>query len=68
MSMDMYRRQVAQIRDGIAKLMDQKARLVQKAADAGKKSLSARSAANKTSSTSTIQSKLREAGRYAESL
>ena len=64
--MDMYRRQVAQIRDGIAKLMDQKARLVQKAADAGKKSLSARSAANKTSSTSTIQSKLREAGRYAE--
>ena len=66
MSMDMYRRQVAQIRDGIAKAMEQKAREVQKAADAGKKSLSARSAASKTSTTSTLQSKLREASRYAE--
>ena len=61
MSVDMYRRQVTQILDGIAKAMDQKAKEVQKAADAGKKSLAARSAANKTSTTSILQSKLREA-------
>lgn len=66
MSIDMYRRQVAQIREGIAKLMEQKSREVQKAADAGKKSLSASSAATKASSSSTLQSKLREVARYAE--
>lgn len=66
MNIDMYRRQVAQIRDGIAKVMEQKAREVQRAADAGKKSLSARSAVSKSSSASTIQSKLREAHRYSE--
>lgn len=66
MSVDMYRRQVAQVRDGIAKIMDQKAKEVQKAADAGRKSLSAQSAVSKSSSLSTIQSKLREATRYAD--
>lgn len=66
MNADIYRRQVAQIRDGIAKAMEKKAREVQKAADAGKKSLSAQSAASKTNSISIIQSKLRDAGRYAE--
>lgn len=66
MSIDLYRRQVTQIRASISKVMEQKARQVQKAADAGKKSLSARSAITKNSSASTIQSKLREAHRYAE--
>ncbi|MCY1294661.1 hypothetical protein D9M70_439660 [compost metagenome] len=66
MSIDMYRRQVIQIRSGIAKLTEQKAREAQKAADAGKKSLIAQSAASKASSTSTFQAKLREASRYAD--
>lgn len=66
MSIDMYRRQVTQIRSGIAKLMEQKAREVQKAADVGKKSLTAQSVANRASSTSTFQTKLREASRYAD--
>lgn len=59
MSIDMYRRQATQFRTSIAKLMDQKARELKKAADAGKKSLTAQSAASKTSSTSTLQTKLR---------
>lgn len=66
MSIDMYRRQATQFRTSIAKLMDQKARELKKAADAGKKSLTAQSAASKTSSTSTLQTKLREATRYAD--
>ncbi|WP_233237286.1 hypothetical protein [Bordetella sp. LUAb4] len=66
MSIDMYRRQVIQLRTNIAKLTEQKAREVQKAADAGMKSIAAAAAASKTSSTSTAQSKLREASRYAD--
>jgi hypothetical protein len=50
MSVEMYRRQVAQIRSGIAKLMEQKAKDVQKAADAGKKSLAAQSSASRATS------------------
>ena len=37
MAADIYRRKVSQIRDGIANLMNQKARESQKAADAVKK-------------------------------
>lgn len=66
MSLEMYRRQVTQLRTNIARLMEQKAREAQKAADAGKKSLAAQSAASKTSSTSTFQTRLREANRYAD--
>lgn len=67
MSADMYRRQVANIRDAITKLMDQKARESQKAADAGKRSLAAVAAASKTKLLSTATSKLKEANRYADS-
>lgn len=66
MSVDMYRRQVTQLREGIAKLMEQKAREVQRSADASKKAISAQSAAGRSTSTATIQSKLREAIRNAE--
>ncbi len=66
MSIDMYRRQVIQIRSGIAKLMEQKAREAQKAADAGKKSLNAQSAATKANSALTLQTKLREVSRHAD--
>ena len=66
MSIEIYRRQVTQFRTGIANLMEKKAREAQKAADAGKKSLAARSAASKSSFTSTIQTRLREASRYAD--
>lgn len=66
MSVDIYRRKVAQARDSIAKLMDQKARESQKAADAGRKMLAAESAASKTKVLSTVTSKLREVNRYAD--
>ncbi|MCE7521019.1 CHAT domain-containing protein [Halomonas titanicae] len=66
MSVDMYRRQVGQIRGAIAKFVDQKAKESQKASDAGRKSLSAESAANKTKQLSTITSKLKEANRHAD--
>ena len=66
MSMDMYRRQIAQLRDGLARLLEQKAREIQKAVEAGKKSLNAQATASKASSSSILQNKLREAGRYAE--
>ncbi|PKM28837.1 MAG: hypothetical protein CVV07_13165 [Gammaproteobacteria bacterium HGW-Gammaproteobacteria-11] len=66
MSVDMYRRQVASIREALAKLSSLKARESQKAADAGKKSLAAGSAASKTKQLSTANSKLKEAARYAD--
>lgn len=66
MSVDMYRRQVASVRDALAKLSSLKARESQKAADAGKKSLAAGTAASKTKQLSTATSKLREANRYAD--
>lgn len=66
MSIKIYRDQITQFRTGIANLMEKKAREAQKAVDAGKKSLTARSAASKSSSTSTIQTRLREASRYAD--
>ncbi|MDG9926914.1 MULTISPECIES: hypothetical protein [unclassified Pseudomonas] len=66
MSVDMYRRQVAQLRGVIARLMEQKAKETQKAADAGKKSLAATTAADKSKSLSTVNSKMREASQHAE--
>ncbi|MDF3055687.1 MAG: hypothetical protein K0Q74_1594 [Gammaproteobacteria bacterium] len=66
MAVDTYRRKVSQIRDGIANLMSQKARESQKAADAGKKMLSAEVAASKAKALSTVTSKIREANRYAD--
>lgn len=66
MSVDMYRRQVNQFRANIVKLIEQKAREMKKAADMGKKLLNAQSAASKASSASTLQTKLREASRYAD--
>lgn len=66
MSVDMYRRQVARVREALAKLASLKARESQKAADAGKKSLAATSAASKTKQSSPAASKLKEASRYAD--
>ncbi|WP_447893965.1 hypothetical protein [Vreelandella sp. GE22] len=66
MSIDMYRRQVTSLRDAKAKLIDQKAKESQKAADAGKKALAAESAASKAKQSSTITSKLKEANRFAD--
>lgn len=66
MSIEMYRRQITQLRTNIARFMEQKAREVKKAADAGKKSLAAQSAASRASSASTLQTRLREANRYAD--
>jgi len=66
MSVDVYRRQVSQIRTEIARLTEKKAREAQRAADAGKKALGAHSAANKAKSSSTLKTKLREASRHAE--
>ncbi|MCH2341798.1 MAG: hypothetical protein MK363_18180 [Pseudomonas sp.] len=45
MSVDMYRRQVSSVREVLAKLASLKARESQNAADAGKKSLAAETAA-----------------------
>src|SRR6218665_413950 len=66
MSAEMYRRQVACAREAIAKLANLKARESQKAADAGKKSLAAETAASKTKQVSTATSKRNEANRYAD--
>lgn len=65
MSIDFYRRQVAQHQNNIAKLQIEKGKAAAKAAQASKKSLDATAAAGRSRSASTITSKLRDAQRYA---
>lgn len=65
MSVDSYRRQVVQHQNNIAKLQQEKGRAAEKAAQANKRSLEASMAANRSKSISTINSKLKDAQRYA---
>ncbi|MFK3919173.1 hypothetical protein [Pseudomonas fulva] len=64
MSTSLYRSQVAQHQRTIARLQGDKVKKVKAAANAGKKSADASAAAAKTSSVSTMKSKLRDAMRY----
>ena len=66
MSADQYRTQVANIQKSIAKLQGDKAKKVDAAAKAGKKSHDALAAAARTSSSSAAASKRREAIRYSD--
>jgi len=66
MSADQYRTQVANIQKNIAKLQGEKAKKVEAAAKAGKRSSDALSAAARASSISTASSKTREAMRYTD--
>lgn len=59
MSTSLYRTQVAQHQRTIARLQGDKVKKVNAAANAGKKSADASAAASKTSSASTMKSKLR---------
>lgn len=64
MSTSLYRTQIAQHQRTIARLQGEKVKKVKAAANAGKKSADASAAAAKTSSVSTMKSKLRDAMRY----
>jgi len=66
MSADQYRTQVANIQKNIARLQSDKAKKVDVAAKAGKKSSEALAYAARTSSASTAASKRREAVRYSD--
>ena len=65
MSIEMYRRQVNTCQQNIAKLQADKGKLSVKAAAALKKKQDALAAAGRSTSSSTINMKLREADRYA---
>lgn len=68
MSSNQYRRKTEQARSKIAQLSKDKGRLATKRASSTKKMVDANDRAMKTSSTSTLKSKLREAERAAKDL
>lgn len=66
MSVDQYRRQVAQRDKNIAGLQKQRSNAFEKVARARKKALDASVAAGRASSLSTVSMKLKEAQRYSD--
>lgn len=65
MTVDSYRRQVAQHREAISKLQNERSKVAAKIATAQKKALDASIAAQRSTIASTVNSKLREVQRYA---
>lgn len=66
MSVEYYRRQVGQREKSIAGLQQRRSMAVEKVAKAKKKAVDAKAAAQRSSSASTISSKIRESQRYGE--